>query len=91
MTKTTFKEKSMKKQSLVAKEASNRQHQTPGRPNHTYNPPNNLWYASIPLSLGAKLVVAQVKCRFPSAISKMSSVIFPTIVCNIGLWIYIDI
>ena len=27
MTKTTFKEKSMKKQSLVTKEASNRQHQ----------------------------------------------------------------
>ena len=32
MTKTNFKEKSMKKQSLVTKEASNRQHQTHGRP-----------------------------------------------------------
>ena len=41
MTKTTFKEKSMKKRSLVTKEASNRQHQTQGRPNHTHNPPNN--------------------------------------------------
>ena len=41
MTKTTFKEKSMKKWSLVTKEASNRQHQTQGRPNHTLNPPNN--------------------------------------------------
>ena len=41
MTKTTFKEKSMKKWSLVTKEASNRQHQTQGRPNHTHNPPNN--------------------------------------------------
>ena len=41
MTKTNFKEKSMKKQSLVTKEASNRQHQTQGRPNHTHNPPNN--------------------------------------------------
>ena len=34
MTKTTFKEKSMKKQSLVIKEASNIQHQTQGRPNN---------------------------------------------------------
>ena len=33
MTKTTFKERSMKKQSLVTKEASNRQHQAQGRPN----------------------------------------------------------
>ena len=41
MTKTTSKEKSMKKQFLVAKEASNRQHQTQGRPNHTHNPPTN--------------------------------------------------
>ena len=41
MTKTNFKEKSMKKRSLVTKEASNRQHQTQGRPNHTHNPPNN--------------------------------------------------
>ena len=41
MTKTTFKEKSMKKRSLVTKEASNRQHQTQGRPNHTHNPPSN--------------------------------------------------
>ena len=41
MTKTTFKEKSMKKRSLVTNEASNRQHQTQGRPNHTHNPPNN--------------------------------------------------
>ena len=41
MTKTTFKEKSMKRWSLVIKEASNRQHQTQGRPNHTHNPPNN--------------------------------------------------
>ena len=31
----------MKKQSLVTKEASNKQHQTQGRPNHTHNPPNN--------------------------------------------------
>ena len=31
----------MKKQSLVAKEASNRQHQTQGRSNHTHNPPSN--------------------------------------------------
>ena len=31
----------MKKQSLVIKEVSNRQHQTQGRPNHTHNPPNN--------------------------------------------------
>ena len=31
----------MKKQSMVTKEASNRQHQTQGRPNHTHNPPNN--------------------------------------------------
>ena len=42
MTKNTFKEKSMKNRSLVTKEASNRQHQTQGRPNHTHNPPNNL-------------------------------------------------
>ena len=41
MTKNTFKEKSMKKQSLVTKEASNKQHQTQGRPNHTHNPPSN--------------------------------------------------
>src|SRR5713226_5447030 len=41
MTKTTFKEKTFKKRSLVTKEASNRQHQTQGRPNHTHNPPNN--------------------------------------------------
>ena len=41
MTKTNFKEKSMKIRSLVTKEASNRQHQTQGRPNHTHNPPNN--------------------------------------------------
>ena len=41
MTRTIFKEKSMKKQSLVTKEASNRQHQTQGRPNHTHNPPKN--------------------------------------------------
>ena len=40
MTKTTFKEKSMKKRSLVTKEAFNKQHQTQGRPNHTHNPPN---------------------------------------------------
>ena len=31
----------MKKWSLVTKEASNRQHQTQGKPNHTHNPPNN--------------------------------------------------
>ena len=31
----------MKKQSLVTKEASNKQPQTPGRPNHTHNPPSN--------------------------------------------------
>ena len=41
MTKTTFKEKLMKKRSLVTKEASNKQHQTQGRPNHTHNPPKN--------------------------------------------------
>ena len=41
MTKTTFIEKSMKNRSLVTKEASNKQHQTQGRPNHTHNPPNN--------------------------------------------------
>ena len=41
MTKTTFKEKLMKKRSLVIKEASNREHQTQGRSNHTHNPPNN--------------------------------------------------
>ena len=41
MTKTTFKEKSMKRWSLVTKEASNKQHQTQGRPNHTHNPPSN--------------------------------------------------
>ena len=41
MSKTTLKEKSMKKRSLVTKEASNRQHQTQGRPNHTQKPPNN--------------------------------------------------
>ena len=31
----------MKNQSLVTKEASNRQHQTQGRPNHIHNPPKN--------------------------------------------------
>ena len=31
----------MKKRSLVTKKASNRQHQTQGKPNHTHNPPNN--------------------------------------------------
>ena len=31
----------MKKRYLVTKEASNRQHWTQGRPNHTHNPPNN--------------------------------------------------
>ena len=41
MTETNFKEKSMKKQYLVTKEASNRPDQNPGRPNHTHNPPNN--------------------------------------------------
>ena len=41
MTKTTFKEKSMKIWSLVTKVASNRQHQNQGRPNHTHNPPSN--------------------------------------------------
>ena len=41
MTKTTFKEKSMKDRSLVTKEASNRQHQTQRRPNHTHNQPSN--------------------------------------------------
>ena len=41
MTRTTFKEKSMKNQSLVTKEASTRQHQNTGRPNHTHNPPDN--------------------------------------------------
>ena len=41
MTRTNFKEKSMKKQSLVTKEAINRQHQYPRIPNHTHNPPNN--------------------------------------------------
>ena len=42
MTKTTFKEKSMKKRSLVMKEAVNIQHQHPGRTDHTHNPPKNL-------------------------------------------------
>ena len=41
MSKTTFKQKLMKKRSLVTKAASNRQHQTQGRPSHTHNPPNN--------------------------------------------------
>ena len=41
MTKTTFKEKSMKKGSLVIKEVVNRQHRNPKRLNHTHNPPNN--------------------------------------------------
>ena len=41
MTKTTSKEKSMEKRSLVTKEASNKQRQTQGRPNHTHNPPKN--------------------------------------------------
>ena len=41
MNKTSFEEKSMKKWSLVTKEASNRQYQTQGRPNHTHNPPEN--------------------------------------------------
>ena len=41
MTRTTFKEKSMKKGSMVTKEAVNRQHQYLGRPSHTHNPPNN--------------------------------------------------
>ena len=41
MTRTTFKEKSMKKQSLDTKEVANRQHQYPGRPIHTHNPPSN--------------------------------------------------
>ena len=31
----------MKNLFLVTKEASNRQHQTQGRPNHTHNPPSN--------------------------------------------------
>ena len=31
----------MNKWSLVTKEASNRQHKTQGRPNHTHNPPSN--------------------------------------------------
>ena len=31
----------MKKRSLVTKEASNKQHQSQGRPNHTHNPPSN--------------------------------------------------
>ena len=31
----------MKRQSLVTKEASNRQHQTQKRPKHTHNPSNN--------------------------------------------------
>ena len=31
----------MKKWSLVTKEASNKQHHNPGRPNHTHNPPRN--------------------------------------------------
>ena len=41
MTNSTFKEKSMKRQSLVTKEASKKKHQNQGRPNHTHNPPNN--------------------------------------------------
>ena len=41
MAKTNFKEKSMKRQSLVTKEAYNRQYQNQRRPNHTHNPPNN--------------------------------------------------
>ena len=31
----------MQKWSLVTTEAVNRQHQNPGGPNHTHNPPNN--------------------------------------------------
>ena len=41
MNKTTFKEKSMIRWSLVTKEASNRQQQMQERPNHTHNSPNN--------------------------------------------------
>ena len=41
MTKTTFKQKSMKKRSLATKEAINRHHKNLGRPKHTHNPPNN--------------------------------------------------
>ena len=41
MTITNFKEKSMKKWSLVMKEVVNKQHQNPGRPSHTHNPPSN--------------------------------------------------
>ena len=41
MTRTTFKEKSMKKRSLVTKEVANRQHQYPRIPKHTQNPPKN--------------------------------------------------
>ena len=41
MNRTTLKEKSMKKWSLVTKEAVTRQHQYPRRPNHTHNKPNN--------------------------------------------------
>ena len=48
MTRTTFKEKSMKKLSLVTKEAVKRQHQYPGRPNHTHNPPNNFPHQTQP-------------------------------------------
>ena len=48
MTNTTFKEKSMKKWSLVMKEVVNRQHQNAGRPSHTHNPPNNFPHQTQP-------------------------------------------
>ena len=48
MTRTTFKEKSMKNWSLVTEEAVNRQHQYPGRTNHTHNPLNNFQHQTQP-------------------------------------------
>ena len=47
MTRTTFKEKSMKTRSLVTTEAINRQHQNPIGPRHTHNPPNNFSHQKI--------------------------------------------
>ena len=47
MTQTTFKEKSMKKQSLVTTEAVNRQHYNLGGPSHTQNPPRKFSHQKI--------------------------------------------
>ena len=53
MTRTTFREKSMKKWSLVTKGAFNRQHQYPGRPNNTHNPPINFPHKTQPKKGGS--------------------------------------